>query len=189
MKMTIGFALVISLFLVAPVFADTFATGNVLAITGFDNANATAKFWAGSFTLGTMAGPSLWNVSGFAVDPLNCSTCTPSSPPWTLTSFQFDGATSDLLGTAQANFSGLGLGVHLLTLTFIDGNNTSDPWTDVHFTTKTGTFSYCLGTNCTNPNLPPTPVPEPSTCLLLASGLMSLVVWRRLKCPKLINQG
>jgi hypothetical protein len=184
MKMKIGLALGIALFLVAPVFANSLAPGSVIAITGFDNANATAKFWAGSFTLGTMAGPSLWNVSGFAVNPLNCPACTPSFPAWTLSSFQFDSATSDLLGTAKANFSGLGVSVHLLTLTFVDGNNTSDSWSDLNKFggLKTGTFSYCLGANCTNPNVPPAPAPEPSTWLLLVSGLMSVVIWRRLTC-------
>jgi len=182
MKMKIGLALVITFFLGAPVFADPFATGDVLPVTGFNNADASV-FWAGSFTLGASAGGSLWNLSAFAVDPLACSTCTPSLPPWTFPSLQFDGATGDLLGMAQANFSGLGLGVHLLTLTFVDGNNTSDTWTDVHFTTKTGTFSYCVGANCTNPNVPPASTPEPSAYLLLASGLMSLVVIRRLNSP------
>jgi hypothetical protein len=178
----IWLVLVIALFLGTPAFADTFTAGEVFDITGFDNANPTGTFWTGSFTLGTLAGGSIWNVSAFAVDPLNCLTCTPSLPPWTLTSFQFDSATGDLSGTSQANFNGLGVGVHLLTLTFVDANNTSDPWSDLNKFggLKTGTFSYCTGANCTNPNTPP--VPEPSAYLLLASGLMSLVVGRRLKC-------
>jgi hypothetical protein len=179
MKMKIRLALVIILLLGAPAFADTFTTGEVFDITGFDNATATT-FWTGTFTLGTSAGGSLWNVSAFGVNPPSCSLCTPSSPAWTLTSFQFDSGTGDLVGMAAADFSGLGAGVHFLTLTFIDSNNTSDPWTDVNLKfggTKTGTFSYCTGANCTNPNVPS--VPEPSTHLLLASGLMTLLVgWR-----------
>ena len=180
MRMIIGLALVATLFLGVPAFADTFTTGDILTLTGFDNANSTNKFWAGSFTLGTAAGPSLWNVSAFAVDPLSCATCTPSSPPWTLGSLEFDSATGDLSGKASANFSGLKVSVHLLTLTFVDGNNTSDAWSDVSkFGTKIGTFSYCTGVNCTNPNA----TPEPSTCLLLATGLMSLVGRRLSKHP------
>lgn len=174
----IGLALTIALLLGSPAFANAYTSGDVLDITGFDNANATAKFWAGSFTLGTQTGP-IWSVSAFAVDPLSCLTCTPTSPPWTF-SLQFDSATGDLFGTASANFSGLGVGVHLLTLTFTDNNITSDSWTDVHVgrPPKTGTFSYCIGANCTNPNLV---TPEPPAILLLASGLGFLVGWRRLR--------
>ena len=184
-KAKMALAVIFTLFVGAPLFATSVFSGEVFNITGFDNANATAKFWAGSFTIGSAAGGSLWNVSAFAVDPLNCLTCTPSSPPWTLTSFQFDSATSDLSGMAQANFNGLHLGVHLLTLTFVNGNNTSDPWSDLNKFggTKTGTFSYCLGINCTNPTIPPAPTPEPSSLALFAGGLLGLagVLRRKLR--------
>ena len=175
MKMKIELAFVVILLLGAPALADTFTSGEVFDITGFDNATATT-FWTGSFTLGTLTGGSIWNVSAFAVDPPNCLSCMSSNPPWTLSSFQFDSATGDLSGMAQANFNGFGIGVHLLTLTFVDGNNTSDPWSDLNKFggLKTGTFSYCTGANCSNPNVPS--VPEPSTYTLLASGLMSLLV-------------
>ena len=181
MKKKAGFALVITLLLGVPVFADTFAMGDVIGITGVNNATLTV-FWTGSFTLGSSAGGSLWNVSAFSVDPPGCTVCSPTNPAWTLCSFEFDGATGDLLGTAQANFSGLGIGVHLLTLTFVDGNNTSDAWSDFNAkfgTTKTGTFSYCTGTGCGSS----TATPEPSAYMLLASGLISLAgaVGRRLK--------
>jgi PEP-CTERM motif len=179
MKMKIQLALIITLLFGAPAFADGFATGQVLDITGFNIADPSI-LWSGTFRLGIPAGGPFFNVSDFGVDPSNCSTCTPSSPPWTLNSLQFDSATGDLSGMASADFGGLHVGVHMLTLTFMDGNNKSDIWTDVRRTTKMGTFSYCIGANCTNPNMPP--VPEPSTYMLLASGLMSLIGAWRLKC-------
>lgn len=166
-----------SLLMTAPAFGNVYTSGEVLDITGFDNANATSKFWSGSFTLGTQTG-AIWSVTAFGVDPLNCLTCTPTSPPWTF-SLQFDGATGDLFGTTSANFNGLHLGVHLLDLTFADGNITSDPWKDTNKFggVKTGTFSYCIGANCTNPSLA---TPEPPSSLLLVSGLMFLALWRRM---------
>jgi len=174
MKMKIWMALAIALLLGAPAFADTFTAGEVLDITGFNNA-ATGIFWTGSFKLGGQVGSTpFFHVSTFSVNPPNCLLCTPLVPPWTLTSFQFDSATGDLVGMAQADFSALGASAHLLTLTFLDHNNTSDIWTDVHHRkTKTGTFSYCVGANCANPN---SNAPEPSTYTLLASGLLSLLV-------------
>src|SRR5690242_20204099 len=124
MRMKIGLALSFALFLVVPAFGTSVTTGEVLDITGFDNATSMV-FWTGSFTIGASLGPSLWDVSAFTVNPPGCSLCTSTFPAWTLSSFEFDSATGDLVGGASANFSGLGLGIHSLTLTFVDGNNSS----------------------------------------------------------------
>lgn len=166
MKRKIGLAVVITLFLVGSAFADT-----TFDISGFNNADASA-FWSGMFSVGTSG-----NVTSFFVDPPLCSSCSPTLPAWTFSSLVFDGTTSDLSGTASANFNNLGTGVHFLTLTFNDGNNTSDPWSDLNKFggIKTGTFSYCLGAGCTNPNAPPGPVPEPPSIFLLAIGLAGLM--------------
>ena len=165
----IGLALVISLFLVGPALANSVSSGEVFDITGFNNATSTV-FWTGSFTLGTMVGPSLWDVSAFAVGPLGCTTCSPTNPPWKLSSLQFDSSSDTLLGGASADFTGIVASNHLLTLTFLQGNNSTDTWTDFNATnghTASGTFSYTVATT----------TPEPSSFFLLAFGLMSLAAW------------
>ena len=174
MKLKIGLALVIPLLFVAPVLANSLATGDVLDITGFNNATNTV-FWTGSLTLGAGVNPSLWEVSAFSVNPPSCSTCSPTHPAWTLTSLEFDSATGDLLGGASADFTGIVSSTHFLTLSFADGNDTADTWTDVNTRnghTTMGTFSYTVS----SPS-----VPEPASCLLLTSGLMFIIARRRMR--------
>lgn len=170
MRIKTGLALAFALFLVVPAFGTSVSTGEVLDITGFNNTTSTL-FWTGSFTIGASLGSSLWGVSAFSVNPPGCAACTSTFPAWTLTSFEFDSATSDLAGGASADFNGTGTGVHFLTLTFVDGNNSSDAWSDFNAkkgTTKTGTFSYTVTVETSG-------VPEPSAGLLLACGLTFLV--------------
>ena len=79
-------------------------------------------------------------------------------------SVEFDASNSSFFGTASLPFTGKGGDSRLLTFTYIDGNTSTDPFTDNDITTpsnsRSGTFSYTVSA-----------VPEPASGMLVLSGL------------------
>ena len=147
---------------------ETFATTGIITQTSGSNCCGTLAF-TGSMTLGSMV-PSTtdWTLIAFNTDAV------PAGSVWTFSSLEFDASTSTLFGTASAPHIGSGGDSRLLTLTFIDGNTSTDPWTDADLTNpdngRAGTFSYSAA-----------PVPEPSSGVLVLSvlGLAGLAAaWR-----------
>jgi hypothetical protein len=95
---------------------------------------------------------------------------------------QFDGLNDTAFGSASTLFTGNGGDSRRLTATFLDGNTSTNPYTDEDLTdpssSRSGTFGYSLVS-----------VPEPSYGLLVACTLGLAPLWRRLVSPQKLRQG
>jgi hypothetical protein len=146
--------------------AGTIFPGETFAVTGIATQTLGAGCcgsvtFSGIFVLGSMVpSTSDWTLTAFDVDAAG------PGLPWSFSSLEFDALNNTLFGTASAPRIGGGGHSKLLTLTFIDGNTSTNLYNDADLTdptnSKAGTFSYTAS---------PVLVPEPSSGLLLLSGL------------------
>jgi hypothetical protein len=102
-----------------------------------------------------MLGPNDWSATAFVLTGLGLGSV----------GFHLDPSNSTAFGTSTLAFTGGGGDSRLLTLNFVDGNNSTDIYTDADLTdpsnSRSGTFSYTVSQA----------TPEPSSGMLLLSGL------------------
>jgi len=144
--------------------ASTIFAGENFTVTGTATQTSGAgccgsSTFSGFFILGPMVpSTSDWTLTAFGVDSAGPGLA------WSFSSLEFDALNNTLFGTASAPRIGGGGDSRLLTLTFIDGNTSTNPYNDADLTDPTnsraGTFSYTVSS-----------VPEPSSGLLLLLGL------------------
>jgi hypothetical protein len=160
-------------------YADSVTPGEDFQFTGAATQTAGSNCCGtvsltGTFTIGSLISGTDWMVTAFNAIPEKCGAETAtgcSTLPWSFP-LDFDASNDTLFGTASATFTGTGGDLRKVILTFIDGNTTSDPFTNNDLTLegqtppdfsndRSGTFSYTVSA-----------VPEPPAGLLLASGLL-----------------
>ena len=165
------FFLVAGLLLLVPVDfarAGTFFAGETLDIAGVatqTSPSVTVDFSVAA-TLGSLV-PSTtdWTLTAFRLAPgVPCGPVDCSTLSW-INSVEFDASTNTFFGSASVPFTGNGGDSKLLTFTYVDGNTSTDPFTNTDITnpsnSRSGTFSYTV-----------VATPEPSSGLLLLSGLI-----------------
>ncbi|HET7208679.1 MAG TPA: PEP-CTERM sorting domain-containing protein [Candidatus Acidoferrales bacterium] len=166
---------------VVPVAGETIAISGIATQTSGSGCCTHGGPFTGTFTLGAAPSGMDWPVTALSIDStgFGCSfgqtQC--AALVWTI-SLQFDAGNDTLFGTASVSFIGGGGDHRFLTITLIDGNTTTDPWTNLdtdvpdHSNDRAGTLSYNVA-----------PVPEPSTLLLLSSGAFGIlgVIRRRFR--------
>ncbi len=134
----------------------TVFTGEVLTIVGASTETSPVIMppigFTGSVTVGAMNSPTDWNVSAFSITGLGSAS---------VSSLHLDPSNSTAFGSASIAYTESG-DSFMLNVTFTDGNNSTDLFTNLDLTTpsktQSGTFSYIV-------------TPEPSSGLLLLSGL------------------
>jgi len=136
----------------------TLTPGETLALSGIATqilpSPSTSPF-SGFIAVGSMVTPTDWTATAFVLTDLGVGSV----------GFHLDPSNSTAFGTSTLPFTGNGGHSRLLTLNFVDGNNTTDTYTDADLTdpsnSRSGTFSYTIAQA----------TPEPSSGLLLLSGL------------------
>ena len=136
----------------------TLSPGETLALSGIATqilpSPSTSPF-SGFITVGSMLGTNDWSATAFVLTGLGVGSV----------GFHLDPSNSTAFGTSTLPYFGSGGDSRLLTINFVDGNNSTDTYTDVDLTRtgndRSGTFSYTIVQA----------TPEPSSGLLLLSGL------------------
>ena len=160
---TIRFLLLVGLLFLLPLSyaragSITLSPGETLALSGIATqlspSPSTSPF-SGFITVGVMVTPTDWTATAFVLTDLGVGSV----------GFHLDPSNSTAFGTSTLPFTGNGGHSRLLTLNFVDGNNTTDTYTDADLVdpsnSRSGTFSYTIAQA----------TPEPSSGLLLFSGL------------------
>jgi PEP-CTERM motif len=136
----------------------TLSPGETLALSGIATQilpSPSTSAFTGFITVGSMLGPNDWSATAFVLTGLGLGSV----------GFHLDPSNSTAFGTSTVAFTGGGGDSRLLTLNFVDGNNSTDIYTDADLTdpsnSRSGTFSYTIAQA----------TPEPSSGLLLLSGL------------------
>jgi hypothetical protein len=136
----------------------TLSPGETLALSGIATQilpSPSTSAFTGFITVGSMVSPTDWTATAFVLTGLGLGSV----------GFHLDPSNSTAFGTSTLPFTGGGGDSRLLTLNFVDGNNSTDTYTDADLidpsNSRSGTFSYTV-TAAT---------PEPSSGLLLLSGL------------------
>ena len=136
----------------------TVFTGEILDISGTSTQTSPTSLppisFNGLVTVGSMVTSTDWNVAAFSITGLGS---------FSVSSLHLDPSDSTAFGTASIAYTGSG-DSFLLTLTFTDGNNSTDLYTNADLTTPANTTSGTLGYTVAA-------VPEPSSGILLFSGL------------------
>lgn len=165
-------------------YADSLFVGEQLGISGTaivtsgTHVGQTGPF-IGSFTLGSMIGGALWNVTAFSAANPECTPphCTET---WAFT-LTFDASDGTLVGNASSLFTGGGGDSREWIQTFVDGNTTTNPFSNLDLThplnNRAGTTMYAVAAT-----------PEPTSLSLLASGLLCLAgAIRRKRFPSFFH--
>jgi|SRR5690348_11713593 len=136
----------------------TLSPGETLALSGIATQilpSPSTSAFTGFITVGSMLGPNDWSATAFVLTGLGLGSV----------GFHLDPSNSTAFGTSTLAFTGGGGDSRLLTLNFVDGNNSTDIYTDADLTdpsnSRSGTFSYTVSQA----------TPEPSSGMLLLSGL------------------
>jgi len=159
----IPFSVLVGLLLLLPINyaragSITLSPGETLALSGIATQilpSPSTSAFTGFITVGSMLGPNDWSATAFVLTGLGLGSV----------GFHLDPSNSTAFGTSTLAFTGGGGDSRLLTLNFVDGNNSTDTYTDVDLTRtgndRSGTFSYTVSQA----------TPEPSSGLLLLFGL------------------
>ncbi len=147
----------------------TLSPGETLALSGIATQtlpSPNTSSFTGFITVGSMVSATDWTATAFVITNLGVGSV----------SFHLDPSNSTAFGTSTIAFIGNGGDSRLLTLNFVDGNNSTDTYTDADLTdptnSRSGTFSYTVVQA----------TPEPSSGLLLFSGLglaALISAWRK----------
>lgn len=169
----IPFLILVGLLLLTPIDSAragtiTLSPGETLALSGIATQilpSANTSSFNGFISVGSMVSPTDWTATAFVITDLGVGSV----------GFHLDPSNSTAYGTSTLAFIGNGGDHRLLTLNFVDGNNSTDTYTDADLTdptnSRSGTFSYTV-TQAT---------PEPSSGMLLLSGMgLALAAgWRK----------
>lgn len=154
-----------------PLPGETFDYSGTSTETSGSNCCGSGTFF-GSFTLGSRVDSSdLWTIVAYTFAPVNLGVAHG------LLTFdvQFDASKFTLVGGISLPYTGGGGHSRLLSASFIDGNNSTDPYSDQDLidptNSRAGTFAYTVSAAA---------VPEPGSGWLVFS-MVGMAAARRMR--------